>query len=176
MPELPSPWLEFLTAVDTALPEPLLLHCIGGFVVSLFYGLPRPTGDIDYWTAIPPNVDLDTLAGRDSTLARRYGVYLQRVTISNMPEEYDTRLTEMFPGQFRNLQLFAADPYDLILSKIERNSGKDRDDANYLYKTLKLSSEVLRQRFHTEMRINLGLPEREELTLKLWIEIFETDN
>ena len=77
--------------MDTALPEPLLLHCIGGFVVSLFYGLPRPTGDIDYWTAIPANLDLDSLAGRDSALAREYGVYLQRVTVRNMPEEYDTR-------------------------------------------------------------------------------------
>ena len=175
MPELPSQWLGFLTAVDKALPEPLSLHCVGGFVVSLFYGLRRPTGDIDYWTAIP-NLDLDTLAGRNSALAREYGVYLQRVTVSHMPDEYGTRLEEMFPGQFRKLRLFAPDPYDLILSKIERNSGKDRDDANYLYKTLELSSEALRQRFHTEMRINLGLPEREELTLKLWIEIFEAEN
>ncbi len=171
MPELPSPWLEFLTSVDTALPESLELHCVGGFVVSLFYGLPRPTGDIDYWTAIP-NLDLDELAGPDSALAKKYGVYLRRVAVNNIPEEYVTRLEEMFPGQFKNLRLLAPDPYDLILSKIERNSGKDRDDAEYLFKSQKLSSEILRDRYHTEMRINLGRPEREDLTLELWIEIF----
>jgi hypothetical protein len=29
------------------LKEPLQLHCIGGFVICYFYGLPRVTGDID---------------------------------------------------------------------------------------------------------------------------------
>jgi hypothetical protein len=176
MPKLPSPWLEFLTEVDATLSESLLLHCVGGFVVSLFYGLPRPTGDVDYWTAIPANLDLDGLAGRSSALAKKYGVYLHRVSVNNMPEEYETRLEEMFPGQFKNLRLFAPDPYDLILSKIERNSGKDREDADYLFKKLSLSSETLRDRYQTEMRINLGRPEREDLTLQLWIEIFQTEN
>jgi hypothetical protein len=32
---------------------PIELHCIGGFVVSLLYGLPRPTGEVDYVAAIP---------------------------------------------------------------------------------------------------------------------------
>jgi hypothetical protein len=139
MAELPKPWLEFLTEIDRVLPGPLALHCIGGFVVSLFYGLPRPTGDIDYFTAIPNDVDLEGIAGRGSPLYKKYGVYLQRVAISNMPEEYETRLTEMFPKQFTKLSLFAPDPYDLILSKIERNSGKDRDDAKYLFQKLSLS-------------------------------------
>lgn len=58
MPELPSPWLEFLAELDEALSEPLSLHCIGGFVMSFSYGLPRPTGDIDYYTAVPANLDL----------------------------------------------------------------------------------------------------------------------
>lgn len=34
-----------------------------------------------------------------------------------MPEDYETRLTEMFPGIFKQLRLFAADPYDFISSK-----------------------------------------------------------
>lgn len=29
-------------------PPRMELHCIGGFVLTLFYGLPRTTGDIDY--------------------------------------------------------------------------------------------------------------------------------
>jgi len=50
------------------LDEPLELHCIGGFVFTYFYGLPRTTGDIDYYTAIPVNLNLDEVAGQGSPL------------------------------------------------------------------------------------------------------------
>jgi hypothetical protein len=40
------------------LKEPLELHCIGGFVICYFYGLPRTTGDIDYHSAVPANLNL----------------------------------------------------------------------------------------------------------------------
>ena len=53
--ELPSPWREFLDELDEALSEPVELHCIGGFVISLLHGLPRPTGDVDYISAVPHN-------------------------------------------------------------------------------------------------------------------------
>jgi hypothetical protein len=43
---LASPWKEFLTELDGMLDEALELHCIGGFVFTYFYGLPRTTGDI----------------------------------------------------------------------------------------------------------------------------------
>src|SRR5882762_9083294 len=60
---LPSPWKEFLSELDSMLPEPLDLHCIGGFVICYFYGLPRPTGDIDYYSAVPANLNLIEMAG-----------------------------------------------------------------------------------------------------------------
>jgi hypothetical protein len=65
---LASPWKEFLTELDGMLDEPLELHCIGGFVFTYFYGLPRTTGDIDYYTAIPVNLNLDEVAGQGSPL------------------------------------------------------------------------------------------------------------
>jgi hypothetical protein len=175
MQELPSPWRDFLNELDAALPETVSLHCVGGFVVSFFYGLPRPTGDIDYYTAIPANLDLEGFAGRGSPLEKKHKVYLQRVAVNNMPEDYDTRLTEMFPKLFKNLRLFAPDPYDLILSKLERNSGKDRDDAAYLFVKLGLLPGVLHDRFQKELRLNLAIPTREDLTLKLWIDIFNDE-
>jgi hypothetical protein len=67
--QLPSPWKEFLAELDDLLSEPLELHCIGGFVLTFFYGLPRTTGDIDYYTAIPANLNLAEMAGEGSTLA-----------------------------------------------------------------------------------------------------------
>jgi hypothetical protein len=44
---LQSPWKEFLAEIDQQLNEPLDLHCIGGFVITFFYGFPRTTGDLD---------------------------------------------------------------------------------------------------------------------------------
>jgi hypothetical protein len=142
---LPSPWKDFLSNLDELLTEPVDLHCIGGFVVCFFYGLPRNTGDIDYWTAIPSDLNLDEIAGEGSTLAKKYDLWLHRTALNSMPENYNERLTEMFPDRFKSLRLFAPDPYDYILSKLERNSMKDRDDAEYLFKKQNLDSDRLQE-------------------------------
>jgi hypothetical protein len=111
-------------------------HCIGGFVVSVLYGLPRPTGDVDYVSAVPYHriQDLQALAGRGSELENKFKVDLQHVTVATMPEDYEARLLEMFAGRFENLRMFAPDPYGLVLSKLERNSPKDQGDVEYLAK------------------------------------------
>jgi len=173
---LPSPWKEFLSELDSMLPEPLDLHCIGGFVICYFYDLPRPTGDIDYYSAVPANLNLIEMAGEGSALAKKYKIQLHHVAVTNLPEDYATRLTEMFPRMFKNLRLFAPDPYDFILSKLERNSAKDRDDADYIFKTKKLSSQILRERYERELRPYLSKEKWHDDTLELWIEIFEKTN
>lgn len=171
MADLPSPWREFLTELDDALSGPVGVHCIGGFVVSLFYGLPRPTGDIDYYTA---TLNLDGFAGPGSHLAKKYKVFFHRVTVIDLPVDYQTRLVEMFPDQFKKLHLFAPDAYDLILSKVERNSSKDRDDVAYLFQTQKLDPKILEERYQTELRPYLLAPENgDDLTIKLWLEMFK---
>jgi hypothetical protein len=168
----PSPWAEFLDELDAALPEQVKVNCIGGFVVSLFYGLPRPTGDVDYFSAIPARRinDLQALAGPDSALAKKHKLYLQYFSSHSMPEEYETRTVEMFPGRFENLRLYAPEPYDLILSKLERNSTKDRDDVEYLARTLHLKPEKLRDRYERELRPYLSNEARHDLTLNLWVD------
>jgi len=126
-------------------------------VASLFYGLPRPTGDVDYIAAIPPYriEELEQLAGRGSKLAAKYQVHLLHVTAATMPEDYQSRLKEMFPGRFKKLKILAADPYDLVLSKLERNSPKDQGDAEYLAKTVPLDPKILRDRYEKELRPDL---------------------
>ena len=47
-PEPPSPSREFLSSVDAALREAVTLHCLGGFVMAIRHGLPRPTNDVDF--------------------------------------------------------------------------------------------------------------------------------
>ena len=59
---LRSPWKEFLAELDALPKEALELHCLGGFVLVHFYGLPRTTADIDYFSAVPANLNLDQVA------------------------------------------------------------------------------------------------------------------
>jgi len=169
--DLPSPWGAFLNELDEAIPEPIALHCIGGFVVSLLYGLPRPTGDVDYVAAIPRYCisELEQLAGRGSKLASKYKVHLQHVAVTTMPEDYESRLKEMFPGQFKKLKILAPDPYDLALSKLERNSPKDQGDVEYMARTVPLDPKRLQDRYDRELRPNLMARQTwHDDTLKMW--------
>lgn len=172
-PKPPSPWDEFLEELDGCLREQVHMHCIGGFVVSIFYGLPRPTADIDYYAVLPyHSVDhLQRWAGPDSALAKKYKVYLQYVPMVSLPEDYAERLSEIYPGRYENLRLYALDPYDLILSKLERNSPKDRDDVAFLAGSLHLSRELLCERFQKELRPCLANQSRHDLTLELWLDV-----
>jgi U3 small nucleolar RNA-associated protein 14 len=77
----------------------------------------------------------------------------------------------MFPGSFRHLRLMALDPYDISLSKLERNSQKDRDDVRFLSRSIPFDLATLQQRYEKELRWPLGRPEREDLTMKLWMEM-----
>jgi hypothetical protein len=63
-------------------------------------------------------------------LHKKYKIYLDRVGVAKVPENYEDRLTEIFPRTFKHLRLLALDPYDLGLSKLERNIQRDRDLAS----------------------------------------------
>ena len=62
------------------------------------------------------------LAMQCNPLHRKHRIYLDRVAVAAVPEHYEDRLAEMFPGAYQNLRLVALDPYDIALSKLERNS------------------------------------------------------
>jgi len=172
---LPSPWKEFLGELDGMMHEPLELHCISGFVFTYFYGLARTTGDIDYYTALPANLNLDEVAGQGSPLHAKHRVWLHRVAVVNLPEDYADRLIDMSPAELKRLKLLVPDPYDCILSKLERNAAKDRDDAEYLFRSQKLDVQILRNRYKNELQHNLiGNTDWHDKTLELWIEIFQS--
>jgi hypothetical protein len=89
---LTSPWKDFFEEIDNALTETLELHCVGGFVVVYFYGFPRTTGDIDFFTAIPSNTNLIEIAGEGSPLAKKHKVWLHMANVMSLPDDYQTRL------------------------------------------------------------------------------------
>ena len=175
--QLNEPWRSFLTQVDTSLKEEVVLHCFGGFVVTTLYGLARATADVDVMMIAPGSAGrhLLGLAGKGSELHRKCGLYLDFVTIASVPEDYDQRLTEMFPKGLKHLRLFALDPYDVALAKLERNIQRDRDDVKHLARTVPFDMNVLQDRYNKELRPYLGNPTREDLTLRLWQEAIEEE-
>jgi hypothetical protein len=174
-PKLQSPWVEFLSEVDRHLRRPVELHCLGGFVLAMHYGLTRPTTDVDYIEIRPHEAMkvLEEIAGRASPLAKKHGRCFHHVGIVTPPESYADRLIELLPRQFQNLRLFALDAHDLALSKLERNLPVDRDDVAHLAKTVPLDAGLLQNRYEQELRPNvMGDVKRHDRTLEMWIAEF----
>jgi hypothetical protein len=174
-PDLPAGWSKFLSEIDRTLTEPVELHCLGGFVMTLLYGLSRSTSDIDYIEIVPPAArrQIQAIAGIGSDLHKKFGLYLEHVGVADLPESYSERLVELFPGRFRHLRIFALEPHDLALSKLTRNSPIDQEDVQYLAQTGRLDSVTLRTRYQDEMKSRvIGPEERHDLTMELWLEYF----
>ena len=169
----PEPWRSFFAEIDQALDQPVALHCIGGFAIAMLYGLPRPTVDVDCLTVIPVDktAPRQSLAGEGSALHKKHGVYLQHVGIVTVPENCDDRLISMFPTTFRRLQLLGLEAHDLALSKLERNSSRDREDVKFLARAAPLDLAVLESRYQSELRPYLANTARHDLTLRLWLEM-----
>ena len=71
------------------------------------------------------------------------------------------------PLPYERLQIAVPDPYDLVLSKLTRNSPKDRDDVKHVAVERQLSFATLMGRFETEMDW-IPNAERHRTTLNLW--------
>jgi hypothetical protein len=172
--QLPSPWAWFLRDVDESLTSEVEIHCSGGFVLTVLYEVPRTTSDLDYLCCVPRSAsdELADLAGADSKLAKKHRLHLQRVGgVTDLPEDYEDRLSSLDCGLSR-LTIRVLDPYDLVLSKLTRNSPKDREDVKAVACKLQLSFRRLMEIFDREMKPWLPNLEREQLTLKLWKEYF----
>lgn len=173
---LPSPWDTFLTKVDAQLSAPVEIHCLGGFVLHVMYDLPRPTADIDFIAAVPNEAanELMKIAGRGTALAKKHKLYVQLVTVSDFPDDYETRLVNLAPGALSKLRLRALAPEDLVLAKLTRNSPKDIHDVRFLAQAGVLDPALLRARYRDTLRPYLVNTERHDLTLDLWIEEIES--
>ncbi len=174
---VPQPWDSFLRELDQKASSETRMVCMGGFVVTLLYGFSRATADLDI-LLIAPQEERTTLleAGAfGGELHKKHRIYLDYVSVAHVPEEYESRLTEMFAGEFEQLRVYALEAYDLALSKLERNIQRDREDVKHLARIVPFDLNVLGERYEKELRWQMGNPEREDLTLKLWIEMIEED-
>jgi hypothetical protein len=98
------------------------------------YGLERPTADLDVIELAPQQASdrVMWLAMEGGPLHRNYRIYLDRVGVAVIPENYEDRLVEMYPGACQHFRLMALDPYDIALSKLEQNNQKDHGRAKSL--------------------------------------------
>ncbi len=167
------PWGPLLAELDAALPQQVILHCVAGFALKALYDMPRVTADIEYIRTVPSFAVtvLNRIAGQDSELAKKHKVYLQFTNTLEMPENYEQRLRHLDLG-FSKLRLLMPDPYDLLLSKLTRNSPKDREDVKFVIKNAGIIFETLEKRFENEMKPWIPNSVRHQLTLKLWREYF----
>jgi hypothetical protein len=172
---VPEPWNSFVCDLDQILNEPADFHCIGGFVVTNFYGFDRETRDIDVLEvrSSGKTEELFELSREGSLLHKKHKVYLDRVTIIEaLPDDYETRLTEMYAGAFTRIRLFAPEAHDLALMKLQRNIERDRDDIKHLAKCGHITAHQLLDRYQKEMRPYIALPEtRTDPIMQLWIDM-----
>jgi hypothetical protein len=98
--DIPEPWLSFLRELDSSVHEDIRLDCMGGFIVSIVYGFSRPTGDLDVLEIPPkdagrPMLELGMQGG---PLHKKYKIYLDHVSVAHVPENYEDRVTEIYPN------------------------------------------------------------------------------
>lgn len=168
-----EPWLSFLTGLDAQLTEPADFHCIGGFVVSQHYGFGRETADLDILTVIPRQAAARVvqLAGKGSALHRKHGVYIDSVGVVNYPVDYGRRLVRAFPG-WSKVRLWALEPHDLALTKLERSDDRDIRDVIFLAQAGLIRRDTLVSPFEAELEpyITGRTPTWHRTTLKMWID------
>ena len=174
---LPKPWPRFLQEVDSLLNQDVNLHCIGGFVLVALYGAPIATADLDYISVRPCEAakQIEEIAGQESQLAGKYKVFIHSAGgVGDFPEDYEDRLQEIKLG-LRNLHLWALDPYDLVLSKLSRNSPKDREAVKFMAQKLNLRFDLLYARWEKEMKPWIARSDWHDNTLKIvWKSYFAT--
>jgi hypothetical protein len=168
-----EPWLSFLTALNSQIDEPADFHCIGGFVVSQYYGFARETSDLDILSMIPRQIAdrVIQLAGRGSELHRKYRVHVDHVVVASYPADYESRLNRVFP-EWSNVRLWALEPHDLALTKLERSIERDIRDVMFLARAGLINRDTLVSRFEDELEpyVTGRTPTWHRTTLNMWIE------
>ncbi len=114
---------------------------------------------------------------KESRLHKKHGVYLDRVTIIEAPpDNYETRLTEMFAGAFARIRLFAPEAHDLALMKLQRNIERDCEDVKHLARNRHITAEELLSRYEKEMKPYIALPEkRTNPVIRLWVDMIREE-
>jgi hypothetical protein len=84
-PDLAEPWRGFLTDLDRLVGHDVRLHCCGGFVVTMLYGLARTTADLDVLSILPTEDQwsraLTDRSSRQVVTTTRYSTFVSRTIL-----------------------------------------------------------------------------------------------
>jgi hypothetical protein len=159
--------LRFLKAIDEQLTEDskLEMFLAGGAAILLAYDGEIATDDVDL---IAVRKDLPTwlveLAGKGSALHRETDYYLDIVAPGLFPQEWGWRKRALTVDTLglKHIELRILELHDLILSKLKRFAGKDRDDIRGLCEREEFSIDTLRSRFRNARQM-FDFDQREKL-------------
>ena len=100
--QIPEPWRSFLGELDREAAEETRLDCMGEFVVTQLCGFARETADLDALQIAPGEQRrrLFEIGKQGGVLHKKYKVYLHHMGVAKVPEDYEDRLTEIFPGAY----------------------------------------------------------------------------
>jgi hypothetical protein len=137
----------FLSAVDAALSEPIVVVVIGGSAAALHYGVGRATHDIDTWTTVQAAL---AAAAEKARAVTGLDVPLQKSGVADAPLEFESRLERVLPN-LRRLKVLVPEKHDLVLMKAIRCYEHDLEAIAEIHAHSPLSLDVLVRRFKREM-------------------------
>lgn len=133
--------------------EPITLQIVGSAALMLQSSYDRGTKDadiIDLSTSIPEATkQLELLAGKESDLCRQFHMYLDLVNsaIMFMPSKPIFHAVKAI--KLKNFAITAMDITDVVVSKLKRFNGNDRDDILAMVKQKHIRHKVLIKRFQS---------------------------
>jgi Nucleotidyltransferase of unknown function (DUF6036) len=91
--------------------------------------------------------------------------------VANSPDDYESRLVRVFPG-WSKVRLWALEPHDLALTKLERSNDRDIRDVMYLAQAGLINQETLSTRFEKELEPHITgrTATWNRTTLQMWVD------
>lgn len=146
---------QVLIETDKCLNQKADLILIGGTALVVKYLSPRATLDVDSCSNISKELKE---AWKKAEKKVGVSIPLSKSPISEGPYNMEERFTSYNDLKLKFLNIFVPDPVDIILMKVTRLFGKDRDDIKYLIKHSKIKESVLLKRYNEEMDHVVGNP------------------
>ncbi len=137
-----------LIETDANLSKATDLVLIGGTALVIKYLSPRATMDVDTYNKVSKELKE---AWKKAEKVVGVEVPLSQSPISVGPYSMEERFTIFKDLKLKNLKIFVPDAADIVLMKIPRLFGKDRDDISHLIKYSKIPDSVLLKRFKEEV-------------------------
>ncbi|MES2769422.1 MAG: DUF6036 family nucleotidyltransferase [Bdellovibrionota bacterium] len=139
---------QIIIEADKNLTQKTDLILIGGAAVVVKYLSPRATIDVDTYATISRELEV---AWEKAEQKVGFQVPLSTSTVAEGPHGMEDRFVQYRELSLKYLNILVPDPSDIVLMKIPRCFGKDRDDIKHLIHHNKISNKNLLNRFLTEM-------------------------